>query len=319
MATNKELIKKADLALSDLSGGTDGGLLQPEQANTFIRKLLISPTILPRARVVVMKGPSKKINKIQFGSRIMMPVPAGRALDVDTSATNRRSKPTTYQISLDTKEVIAEVRIPYEVLEDNIEGGTVATALQQGAGGLHQTLVEMIAERAALDLEELALKGDTASGDAYLALTDGWLKLISSNVVNASSATISKDLIKAAVKAMPDQFLRDRASMSHFFSVDNVTELRDQYSNRPTGLGDQNLTGALPLQMFGSQINECAMMPAANGLFCNPKNLIFGIQRDLTMEYDKDITSRVFIIVVHARVAVQIEEETATVKYTTLA
>lgn len=315
MSDNKQLVQKADLALSDLV--SNGGKLNADQTNRFIKKLIDAPTILNSVRTVAMPAPDMKINKIGFGSRILMPATPGTALDADTSATNRRSKVTTSQVSLSTKEVIAEVRLPYEVIEDNIERGRVDGTMQEGAGGLHQTVVDLIAERAALDLEELAVQGDTGSGDAYLALMHGFLKLTTSNVVTVSAA-ISKDAVKAGVKAMPSRFLRDRSNMIHFFSVNNETELRDQYGNRQTAMGDAQVQGVLPLYVFGSQVKGAALMPSASGLFTNPKNLIFGIQRNVMLEYDKDIRARQFIIVLTARVALAIEEETAVVKYASI-
>jgi hypothetical protein len=68
--------------------------------------------------------------------------------------------------------------------------------------------------------------------------------------------------------------------------------------------------------VFGSQVRGVPLMPSANGLFTNPLNLIFGIQRNIQIEFDKDITKRVFIIVLTARVALEIEEVNAVVKYT---
>jgi hypothetical protein len=136
--------------------------------------------------------------------------------------------------------------------------------------------------------------------------------------VTAVGGLITKDVVKAGVKAMPSRFLRNRAAMTHFFSVNNETELRDNYANRQTALGDQHVQGNLPLYVFGSQVKGAAMMPQANGLFTDPQNLIFGIQRNVMLEYDKDIRAREFVIVLTARVAVAIEEEPAVVKYTTI-
>lgn len=303
---NKDLVKKADMALADLASG---GKLNPEQTNRFIRKIIDSPTLIRRCRTVAMTAPEMKINKIGFGSRILRPAVSATALVADD-----RVKPDLGQVALATKEVIAEIRLPYDVIEDNIERGRVDGAPQEGAGGLHQTILDLIGERAALDLEELLVKGDTVSGDTYLALLNGWLKLATSNVVTAN-ATFSKDVIKAGVKAMPDRFLRDRGSMTHFVSVDNETELRDTVSNRQTAAGDANLQGNLPLYIFGSKVEGAAMVPAANGLYCNPLNLIFGIQRNVMLEFDKIIAERVFQIVLTARVACQIEEPDAVVKY----
>ncbi len=308
MTTNKELIAKADMVLADLA---TAGRLNPEQTDRFIRTLMDSPTILNSVRTVAMKSPTMKINKIGFGSRILKAAVASTAL-----SQSDRSKPDLSQIELNTSEVIAEIRLPYAVLEDNIEGGNINAGMEQGAGGLHQTIVDMIAERASVDLEELLISGDTASGDSYLALQNGYLKLATANLVAAGGSTFTKALAKSVVKAMPAKYLRNRAALKHFVSVNNETEMRDVYASRSTGLGDANLTGNIPLYIFGSKIEGVPLMPAANDLFCDPMNLIFGIQREITIEYDKDITKREFIIVLTSRVATAIEEVNAVVKVT---
>lgn len=304
---NAEVLKKADMALSDLA---TAGKLNPEQADQFIRTLIDQPTLLSKVRTKAMNASEMKINKIGFGSRILRPAVESTAL-----AQGDRSKPDLGQVNLATKEVIAEVRIPYAVMEDNIERAQAAGVAGNSTGGLHNTIVEMIAERAALDLEELAILGDTASGDAYLALQNGFLKLATANGV-AAGAAFSKDVIKAGIKAMPDKYLRNRNSLIHFVSTDNETELRDQYGNRMTALGDQNVVGATPLFVFGTKVEPVALMPAANGLFTDPKNLIFGVQRDISIEFDKDIRTREYIIVLTSRVGFAIEEINAVVKYT---
>lgn len=310
---NAELIRKADMALSDLA---TAGKLNPEQTDRFIRVVIDAPTLLSQVRTVAMTAPQRKINKIGFGSRILRSAatdaPTGSAL-----SQGNRTKPDLGQVNLQTTEVIAEVRIPYDVIEDNIEGGNVNTPLQTGAGGIHQTLVDMIAERCALDLEELAISGDTGSGDTYLAMQNGFLKLCTANVVNVGGA-FNKDAAKAALKTMPYRYLRNRAALKHFVSVDNETEYRDTLAARQTSAGDANVQGNLPVYAFGSKIEPLALMPGVNGLFCDPMNLIFGIQRNVMMEYTKDISARVFIIVVTARVAFAVEEINAVAKYTGL-
>lgn len=305
---NTELIRKADLALSDLA---TAGRLNDEQTDRFIRKLMDSPTILNASRTVAMNAPSREINKIGFGTRMLRKGVASTAL-----SSGDRYKPDLSKILLETTEVIAEINLPYAVIEDNVESSkNTAGGLQAGPGGMHQTIVDMMADRAALDLEELGLSGDSGSGDPYLAMVDGWLKRANVNVVNAGAATISKDILKAGVKAMPDKYLRNRAAMRQYFSVDNETELRDTYSTRQTPLGDSSLQGTAPLYMHGSQVSAVPLMPAADGLFTDPLNLIFGIWRNIQVEYDKDIRARTFIIVLTARVGYQIEETEAIVRY----
>lgn len=323
MTTNSSLLRKADLAIADLSN--NGGVLLPEQASAFIRKLIKSPTLIRVCRVVEMLSPQRNIDKIGFGSRIMRKAVSGTAL-----TSNQRSKPTTEQIQLSTKEQIAEVRIPYDVMEDNIERATAANneASNTGPGGLRQTILDLIAERAALDLEELALKADltyTNGGDAddqaYLSQFDGWLKTANDygHVVDAQSATISKAVLKAGLQALPSQYQRNKAVLNHFVSVNNEIEYRDTLADRGTALGDQMTQGTSPTYAFGSPVTPVALMPETVGLFTDPLNLIMGIQRQISMEFDKDITSRVYIIVLTCRVDFEIEESDAIVTYTNLA
>lgn len=318
MPTNQELIRKADLVLADLA---TAGRLNDEQTDRFIRKLMDSPTMLNSVRTISMNAPQRKVNKLGFGTRMLRPGVAGTALVANGSGTpgiTDRYKPTLEQVVVDTDEVIAQINLPYDVIEDNIESGNVNGAPSASAGGMHQTIVDMMAERFAVDAEELGMKGDTGSGDAYLALTDGWLKRCNSNVVNAAGATISKDILKLGVKAMPDRFLRDRTNMAQWLSVDNETELRDQYSNRQTGAGDAALTGTSPLYLHGSQVRSASAVPSTDGLYVNPLNLLFGIWRKVQIEYDKDITTRTFIIVLTARIGFQVEEIEAAVRYQNL-
>ncbi len=121
-----------------------------------------------------MASDTLKIEKIGFGSRILRPGVEGVSLkDSD------RSAPSTSTITLNAKEVIAEVHITYDTLENNIEGGN-----------LQNTIMQMIADRAALDIEELILNGDIASTDPYLALLDGLRKQATSHVVDGARRCI---------------------------------------------------------------------------------------------------------------------------------
>lgn len=311
---NEDLVQRADIALGDLSA--NGGILQPEQANTFIDMILDQPTILRQIRQERMKGPEKKINKIGFATRILRAAvqTGGAKDDGDNDRYVRaadRAKPTASQITLNTKEVIAEVRLPYEVLEDNIEGES-----------FEAHIMRLIAERAAIDLEELVLAGDTASGDAYLALMDGYLKRMTSNVVNNLSAGCKPDLFVNGLLAMPQKYLRNLNQLKHFVTVANTIKYRQYVSNRATGYGDSMLTTQAPIYAGGVAVEAAPMLSVvgagAQGILTFPKNLIFGIQRDVRIETDKDIRSREFIIVLTARVATQIEDEAATVKYTNI-
>lgn len=306
------LSQKADLALSNLTA--DGGMLAPEQNMTFIRKLIDAPTMINAVRTVPMSTPEAKINKIGFGSRILRPASQGSspfAADDGTNdrylAASDRVKPATEQISMSTKEIIAELHLPYEVFEDNIEGQS-----------LENTILALIAERAALDLEELLLLGDTGSGDSYLALHDGILKRINSHVVDAGGATISASIFNDMKKALPTKYRRNLSTMGYYVSMDRESDYRLSVANRQTGLGDQSLLGTSALPVMGVPMYSAALMPNSKGILTNPKNIIFGIQRNIRIERDRDIRARTIIIVLTMRCAIQIEEEDACVKLVNL-
>ncbi len=312
--TNKDLIQRTDLALADLSA--NGGLLQPEQSSAFIDMILDQPTILKQVRQVRMGAPEKKINKIGFAARILKAATqVGGANDDGTNdrylAKADRSKPTTMQITLNTKEVIAEVRLPYEALEDNIEGQS-----------LESHIMRLIAERAAIDLEELALAGDTASLDPYLALQDGYMKRMTSHIVANAAAGCNPALFTNGLLAMPQKYLRNLNQLKHFVTIANTIKYRQNVSARATGYGDSALTQNIPIYAAGVSVEAAPMLAILDsgkqGFLTFPQNLLFGIQRDIRVETDKDIRSREYIIVLTARVALQIEDEAATVKYTNI-
>lgn len=324
MTANQALLK-ADLTLNDLATG--GGLMQPEESNSFIRKLLVAPTVLAQVRVVEMLNSERNVNKIGFGKRILRKATSSTALPA-----SHRAKPTTEQIKLNTQEVIAEVRLPYDVVEDNIMRAQAATnspSNQGQMGGIKDLLISMIAERAALDLEDLAINADPAYSSAlvdatekgieeeYMQMFTGYLKKAQTagHLVDAANAGIGKETFKKGVKAMPKQYRRFRPQMKHFVSPDQETEYQDSLANRGTAMGDANVVGIPTLWAYGSKVEGVALMPDDAGIYTDPMNLLFGIQRQISMEYDKDITARVYIIVLTARVAIQTEEDDALVGY----
>lgn len=313
---SENLSQKADFVLSELTA--NGGVLLAEQNDTFIKKLMDAPTILRLVRTVPMTAPQMKVNKLGFGSRILFPAPQGSSpFALDAGGNNRwlaaanRQKPVSSQIVLNTSEVIAEVHLPYEVLEDNIERGAMA-----------DTVLGLIAERAALDLEELLIKGDTtlSGSDPYLGLMNGVLKLTTSNQVDAQNTPISLGVFNNLKKALPTAYRRNLGAMRFFASMDRESDYRVAIASRGSALGDSVLTtNTAPLPVLGVPLVGAALMPNANIFFTDPQNILFGIQRNIRIEQTRDIRAREVIIVLTARIAMAIEEEQAVAKVINLA
>lgn len=307
-----ELIRKADLALSDLT--TNGGYLQPSTSNRFIRKIIDTPRMLRDVRTVPMARPQMELNKIGFGSRVLRaarnsstqrsgPYPIGqRAL-----TESERASPTTSKISLQTSEVLAEIDLPYEVLEDNIEGDN-----------LRDTILTLLADRVSLDLEELIIRGDTDSVDPYLALQDGVLVSADANVVNHGGDPMNVDLFKNMAKAVPTQYLDFMDQMKIYLAPYREIDYRATVAQRQTALGDAIISGKVAPTILGVPIARAAKMPVDQAIMTIPSNLILGIQRRIQLEFAKDVRERVYIIVLSMRIALGIEDEDLVVKATNI-
>lgn len=303
MEENRTILEKADLALSDL---TIGGLLVPAQAQKFIRILIDEAKLMKLATVTPMKSHTQEINKIKFGQRVLRAAAEGVALpEAD------RAKPNLSKVQLVAKPFKAQVNITYEALEDSIEQDT-----------LKQTIMQLMGEAIARDVDEILVRGDTTSSDSFLAQFDGILKQITSNVVNAGTVPLTKTILRDMLKTMPSPFLRDKSVLRYLTSVDAEIDYRDSLSNRQTNTGDKALDGASPVGYSGIPVIDVALFPENLGtgsnetdvILTDPKNINVGIWRNIQIETDKDIQAGKVIIVCSMRMDMKLIEETATVK-----
>jgi len=295
----KEILEKTDIAVTNLS--SNGGYLNPEQSDRFIDLVLNQPTILREVRTVRMSSPVRLIEKVGFDSRILRAAPASGT----TLTAGERAAPTTSKVTLTTKELMAEVHLPYDVLEDNIEHSN-----------FEETILRNMASRTATDLEELLITGDTASGDTYLATMDGLIKQATSHVVDVGggSSAMGKAILKAGLLLMPDKYLRNRSAFRFWVSPANELHYRDEVADRETTLGDNTLEGFRPTYAYGIPVVSAALMPADKCILTHPQNIIWGVQRQISVETDRDIRARTYIIVLTLRVDMKFETEDAVVE-----
>ena len=294
--TQRDIANKADLTVSNLV--SNGGYMQQEQVDTFLRMVKDQPTIMREARRVNMKSHTREVDKIGFTSRLLHKAPASGTYLPEAS----RSKPTTGKVTLTTNKMIAEVHIDYETLEDNIE-----------RGNLEQVIMQEMAKQVALDLEELVILGDTSnSSDPYLGIQNGIIKQATSHIVTVSGS-MTKENFSLGLKDMPSKYLRDRSQFRWYVSHNNETDYRDALGNRETQLGDSLVEGFRGVFHHGIPVVPTALMPETNAVLTRPDNIIWGVWRDIMIETDKDIRSQVFIIVLTLRAGMVLEEKDAIV------
>jgi HK97 family phage major capsid protein len=301
---NRTLLQKADLALADLTTG--GGILKPAQALKFMRLLIKQSVLMQLATVVPMAAPKQQISKIKFGSRILRPGQEATALPAA-----QRASPDLSYAELDARLFKAEVRLSDEVLEDSIERGE-----------LRQTLMELMAEAIARDMEEILVSGDTLSTDSFLATLDGIIKQATSHIVDAAGNPISKDLLHDLLKTLPSEYLRDKSAMRFLTSVDSDLNYRNKLAERATAVGDKFLEGDAPVLYSGVPLQPVPLFPEDLGpnadrsviILCNPKNIHVGIWRQIRIESAREISEGTLKIVATLRFDVKYAEESGVAK-----
>lgn len=262
----------------------------------FVRTVSGSTPLLDQARRINMTSHTHDIDRVGFSERILGVAQEGVPGTVG-------SKPDFVTNTLESKEVMAIAGITDSTMEDNIE-----------REGFEDTLLDLIADRVGVDLEELFLLGDRDSEDPFLALTDGWLKK-SANEVTAEmyDATDVEALFDAMISAVPKKYLRNRADWKLWVHWDIEDAYRNILRERGTGLGDSAQTTAGSLAYKGFQILDSSNMPEGKAFLAPSNNLVYGVHRDIFIEPDRQPKARKTDFVTTLRVDANFEDENASV------
>lgn len=285
-------LEKATWTTSDLSTG--GGLLSPEQAKAFLRVAIDASVIMKEARIETSNAPKFEVPRISFGSRILRAgAEATRLADAD------RVRPTTGLITLSTVLFKGEVPVSDEVFEDNIERDKVA-----------DTIMTMLAEAVGRDVEEIAIKSDTArlpTETQVFDQLDGIIKSIQANTptgqqINFSTYTTYTDVFSRLVEVLPSRYRRNYNELRLYVPILHVDGYQRSLAARGTGLGDQALAENLatklafrgipvvgvPMLSGSDTINSAAVDYTTFAILTHPQNIVFGFHRKIRVERWRD-------------------------------
>jgi HK97 family phage major capsid protein len=284
-AAAKERIKKAAFTSTDLSTG--GGLLAPVQSKKLLALMRIKPGLIQHVTFIPMAGPTYRIDRMQFGSRILHVATENTELD-----SSLEGNPTGTKVELSSNEFIAVVPITYSALEDSIMSGR-----QTRANEFEDFLLQLVAARIGEDVEEIAINSDTSNAGLHadLQVFDGFLKEARDNATyNAGGAAISKSVFKGTHLQLPKQYRADKTGLSWVVSPNAEVEWRDELADKSGTKGaDDAAFGTSPmLKAYGIPMIVSGKMPEESGtssnlgeiLHTHPKNMIIGVQRDVRFE-----------------------------------
>ena len=286
-------LAKATFTSGDLSGGSNGGLLSPDQLKQFIRIATDEAVIMKEARQEFSNATKFEVPRLSFhGVRILTNgAEATRLVDAD------RKKPATGLVTLSTNLFRGEVPVSDELLEDSVE-----------QAGIADTIMEGIARGVGRDLEEFAIKSDTSrvGGD-----NEGWLDLFDGLIAKAEDDLTAQEvsmtgigdvetILRKMVEAMPNRYRGDPSQMRLYVPVKVGDAWADALSARGTALGDEVLTGGklrafrgipvvpVPLLSGTGTVNSVTVNYDRFAILTHPKNIIFGWHRKVKVERFRD-------------------------------
>lgn len=264
---NQRLIKAAVTSTTNLRAGGAGGLLNPEQANSFIDYMVDNSTILKRCTVYRITGDSRQLDNISVTSRVFRKgtenVDPGFTVGVGTG---RRT--------VTTEEVVLPFDITFNFLEDNIE-----------RDGAEDHVARLMAMAFSNDVEDLGINGDTTSGDPFVNIKHGWLKIISTDaavhkVAHASSTDYKGTVFPAILAGLPEKWKRSTGGLAYFVSPAVEESYRLSIANRATGLGDDVLETGRAVSFAGIPVVATPLLAGSNThLLTRPENMVFAIKR----------------------------------------
>lgn len=274
---------------------TGKALLNPEQLGYFLKEATLDNTLLADADFTLMKSFKKQLNRTGINGRVLT---NGYKANGDTDDEIAAADVDFGANELDAKKLKAMCEISDDEKEDNMTGEQ-----------FEQTLLGMMGERIGEDLEYWAVYGDTTiarADDALLNTTDGWLKKcvnkLESTGIDANDGAYDindgpEAMFDAMIKALPARFRKNRSQLKFYVPF----EVEDAYRNvliaRGTTLGDSAQTGFAPLTFKGIPVVHCATLDdetgrtlsgdVAHSILSNPKNLAYGIWRNLSIEPER--------------------------------
>lgn len=303
MASQEEILSKADEVTTSVVGNDSGGLLKPAQSNRFLDFVIDQSVLMQNARVVRMRTPQMEIDKVSVGTRLL-------AKATEATDTGSNSPVTFSKVSISTVKLRLDWAISTESLEDNIEGAS-----------LEDHIAQIMARQTANDMDDLLINGNTSSGNSLLKALDGFVKLARANgrTVDEAGNNVSRATYDRILRNMPAKYLQRRNELRFFsgsglvqdtaFSIQNPNSATAATAGAPapgSTAGDASFfngsiranggAGATGLSPFGIPLIEIPLMPetvagdysptsGSHGYveLTFPNNRIIGIHRDITV------------------------------------
>lgn len=318
--------KLSKAVISGQVAGWTAGMAH-EEADRFIDYVVNESVLLNRVRREPMNTRTKDVDKLGLGSDVFRLGTPG----VDPGDTVSVANPTA--VTLTTQEIVSIVSIGDDTLEDNIEGDAFV-----------QHLLRMIADAGANELEYAIFFGDTA-GSAGAHIRTRWdgvdkqARAAGAHIVDATGDSDryfpDANAAKATklIKALPTKYRRNPDRMAMIMHPDLKLDVSDKLASLDSAQAYANIVGAGEMRLKNMPIVEMPLMrrdvlfsfdPGGGSVdyqngtmvyYLDPRNVIWGVQRDIRIEPMRQPRKRATDFVITMRADVKIENADAIAIY----
>ena len=262
---------------TDMAGAK--ALLNDEQFAQFMRAATINQTILNDASFRRMNSMNQVVSSTKIVGRVLQSgyKAAGVTQDNLTPATIGFGK-----AELNATKLKALTSILDDDKEDNIE-----------REAFEQTLLTMMGEAVGIDLEAVAVYGDTTKTGLFGTM-NGWLKTSTRHISSFTGTTIIEKFDEM-IAQMPAAYRQANLMKDLVFYApfEVIEEYRNFLIDRETGLGDSSLLNAEELKYKGIPVKYAPVLDAADGrtscgytpiILTVPEFLWLGMYKDISIE-----------------------------------
>lgn len=302
------------------SSSLPNSVLNRQQSDRFIDLVINESVLLKHCRVQRTNANKGEINKLDLGTIVTE--------GAHTTSIASTRVPTESVVTYDNEKYRSAFDLKTDFLEDNLEGK-----------GIRDTLLTMFSKRISIDTEMAAIEGDDSlpTGDTQsvtnnlLGVNDGWSVILQANVpaaqqIDAAGAAPSKKLYYDMKRAIPSRYRAAKPDYVWIVPSGPSDKWQLDWSDRETSGGDNQLGTANSLKFWGMTrpgpwgipMLEVPLMPEdltwgtagtdGSEIWLTPlKNLIYFVQRDITIEWDRRPRQDVWEVTIHFRVDFEVE------------
>jgi hypothetical protein len=306
----KEIMQKSAIDQTSLPNS----VLNRKQADRFIDLVVDETVLMKNVRIVRVDQQKGEINKLDLGTIVT------EGAHTTSQATTRT--PTERVMTYDTEKYRSAFDLKTDFTEDNIE-----------KSGIRDRLLSMFTKRIAIDVELAGINGDETltTGDSQSAennlygVNNGFQRILtgivpSAQQVDAAGAAPSKRLYYEMKRRIPSRYRAAKPDYVWIMPSGPADKWNLDWSDRETAGGDTALASKFGAMAgpWGIPALEVPLMPEnltygsagtdGSQIWLTPlKNLVYFVQRDITIEWDRKPRQDMWEVTIHFRVDFQVE------------